>query len=704
MTEVGQKPRQRGSKKLVGLGLLAGAVLIFAGCSEIDTNLVIEDDLSGQRVMDVYISDSDLEDNVDATPEELDAVAEANLPDSLTYTPFAAVDGGVQAQFNLEFSDPDDYLGKVESLIATGDLDIEPTVTMQIADSLFSQGVLVEENFTSKDLLYFYTQALIDEGIVSESDRSDVFSSRDTVVTVGGEEHETYSEIYLDTIEATGMDSVSMVTTHEGGQWQRTFTLTMDSDTYEEMADIVDDYFAESTPSEAAISESSESWEVTWEVAFPAMTAEELTKATDDLLLTDNAVFETESTAISGLFGTQLSITDNADCSQICRYPDSAIMEYLDLGQGSSATDVDGEDTDFFEDIMEFAADGQTIELDQYYPLDGIEVGLAFGFTGSATLAVNLLVPSDVADESDENIRTVLETENGAIQLKVSGSDDWTSYETVLSAGSPGELSALLEEYLPGSFLEYGEESGLFKRELYGTLHLDLYERIGEPAIAEGASYAVSLPMLHSFKQSVSITETDSAYDELKGHDEDLDGFLDALEELEGMFGEEEVASPSSMYSQPVERGSAEAVTIHFAASGWTLTGLIIVGVIILLVVAAAVVLFLNRKKIKARRDAAKARKAEALALQQSQMPTAMGAPVPQGSYQQPPPDAGVDARYAGGSELGSQVQVPPPSMPPPDPNQPLPPPGVNGVPWPTAEQPPTEQPPPEGYSEGSLM
>lgn len=614
-----------GKRKKWGLlGIFLGALALSA-CSEVDTDLVLDGDLSGERVMSVFISSSDLESNVDVTVEEVNALTEAALPTALAYDPFAEVDEGVEATFTLSFSDQEAYISAVEELLEVGDVDTVPEIEVAVLDSPFSSGIRVGENFSSTELLQWWVNMLVDEGVISESDSSSALSGRDSYVTYDGEEIESYSSyINVDTTEENGMSRVSMQTTLEpDDEWSRTFTFVMDDSDYRSAKSAADEFFEEGMPDEATVRLAEKNdWERTWEVQLPALPPEELAEATNQVLLSEGSKFSVEEAHVPGVFGVQVEITDTAECTQICSQYAPDLADTLVLGSGwalDESTSGGVSETD--EGSFTFATDQGPVLFNRYLDLASVDVEFGLGFMGGVDAQFRFAVPGEEDTKTEEAIRTLLSPTGKPGDVSVSHSNGTTTYTSEIRSSSPAALGAHLDQYAPGSSVASIEKPGLFKNTYAGVIVFELESLVGDAPLLGEVTYEVTTPFLHSFKEVKAPTGMLTVEEEVFGASNrvrDLKieaGGLHATEVEVGLLTlmSESAPEQGTVFGEPLAQDTSAAV-VFYAASGMSLAGLIIIGVLVLLIVAAILVAVLNRKKIVSALDARKQSRMAAMA------------------------------------------------------------------------------------------
>ena len=175
----------------LGLFLLC---FLMAACSiDMDTQLDLKDDQSGQRIITISVDKDAIEDYGTDELEKIEQVIADYKPDSLEYKKDTDDDGNVQYVFTLAFSSLDDYRSKVAELIGR-----EPVIELSEPDTVFSKGVSFKEDFSSNDLTLWFREGLEKEGI--ENDITGNFVEETTMI-YKGEEYDSGSYINVNDVE-----------------------------------------------------------------------------------------------------------------------------------------------------------------------------------------------------------------------------------------------------------------------------------------------------------------------------------------------------------------------------------------------------------------------------------------------------------------------------------------------------------------------
>lgn len=611
MTDIGVIPaRARGctNKPWRRVAAVTGAVLLaIAGCSKINTDLELSSDLSGQRTMVVSVSESDFSSHVSGTAAEASAVIASAMPEALTGTPLTLTDGSYEMTIVLDFSSPSDYLVKAQEVLDAGGVDLEAEITIAVADSPFSQGVVVEENFNSEDLLEWMRQAVVDGGLLSSTDADGMFDLGTTTVTFDGETETTTSSISFDNREKGGMSSVSMTTEYQGeGTWSRTIDFQMDRWVYEEQADTVEQYFGANLPTGATMSNIDESGgPVTWSVDIPVGTPAEITAAMNKLFGTDHSEFSVEEgSPATGIPATAITLVDGVDCSQLCYYPDQSIEDVVTLPDSWSLDESElgavRVESDGDHQVLFTSANGKPIEFIEYLPLQGIDVELHVSLSGSLDLDVTYSVEAETASVNSELFESVFRGGLTEAEVEVEqGSEVW-DYTVRVQAPNAPELNVLLGTYVPGAEVILTETGNAFSKKYAGAVVVPFSTLVGAAEVAEGIDYKVSLPFLHSLNTEKRL-QADCSTSAPQADRADVELWCAVATDSEALF-------------ESGEGVSGRDSVLVFAASGLSLLSMILIAALLGVLIVGGLVLFLLRHKIAAKRAETKQRKAAAQA------------------------------------------------------------------------------------------
>ena len=253
-------------------GLLTA--ILLSACSEgstIDTVLTINNDLSGNRNMNVIIQDNVFNEYFQGTKDDLVDIVNANCPEPIEWN-FTDNDGVMQLNFTLDFISLDDYKQKVEDILGR-----ETDINISVPDSLWVSGIYVDEDFNSADILGWLKDSLITAGFVSESNAEMVFGTGETQVIYGGESNSTSFTIYLDKIDYIEIDSIDFLTTVKGiDRYDKKIIFNIPTDSMDKKGDEIREYFNNIKPALATLEEEKELDEIVFSLSQEDMSLKDM--------------------------------------------------------------------------------------------------------------------------------------------------------------------------------------------------------------------------------------------------------------------------------------------------------------------------------------------------------------------------------------------------------------------------------------------
>lgn len=221
---------------------------LLTGCSAgstVETKLTINNDLSGSRVMELVINQSVFNEYFSGSIESLNAAITESCPSQLNWT-YDASTGSKIYKFTLDFSSPEDYQNKVNALLGEGS---EETVEITQADSVWANGVIVKESFSSSDLLGWLKTMVVNKGFVSSSNSSKLFQLGGTTVLYRGEEYSASSTININKMEYLDIDNIYLLTdVNAYDSYNKTIVLHIPADSMTKKGDEIKAWLAERVP------------------------------------------------------------------------------------------------------------------------------------------------------------------------------------------------------------------------------------------------------------------------------------------------------------------------------------------------------------------------------------------------------------------------------------------------------------------------
>jgi len=265
--------------------LVTGLLTACSAGSSVDTTLTINDDLSGTRAMNLVIDQSVFDEYFTGTIEDLNAAITEGCPAELTWV-YDDSTGVKNYTFTLTFSSPEDYKTKVDTIIGE-ESDVE--IIMSKSDSVWANGVLVDESFSSADLLYWLRELVVEKGFVSSSNSSDIFALRDNTILFAGEEYScTSNAIYVNKIEYLDIDSIDMLTDAKVYDcYDKTIVISIPELSMEKKGEEITAWLEERVPNGAKGEWTTEGTDSVYTVSKEDMTAEQLEAFLNEFFDTD---------------------------------------------------------------------------------------------------------------------------------------------------------------------------------------------------------------------------------------------------------------------------------------------------------------------------------------------------------------------------------------------------------------------------------
>ncbi|HLR57684.1 MAG TPA: hypothetical protein VK098_05825 [Beutenbergiaceae bacterium] len=459
------------------------AMIVLVGCgARIDTVLTVEKDESGTREMHLTLSESDFEEYVEGSVDDLEAVIKENLPEQLEVSDITTDDGDLKATFTLEFDSPEDYLEKVSALVD----DTELQADISVPDTLFVQGVVVEESFTSDELLEWLVIALEDEGLVDSDAASDALdNSGDKELKFGDETEAAHEPFQVSNVQDRGLALVEMETSLlEPGSFSRIIRYSMSSEVYEEDPEEFDAFFESIVPEGGDLEQSSGD-PITWTVEFAADDADGLAAKTATALDSDAVEFSVEQDSSGAQVHT--TIVNMADCVNMCSEDAPTMTDTLRV---PAHWEFDGyAEPDQDHQVVMEEVSATPLEFSASVQLHAVEVTTKLWPDSTIETIVDVSLDGGAVTEE---LTESLTPEEAVGRLDVSESDELTTLTLTLDRVSYEEFNENTAAFLPGAHIETTERPGTFFREEQSVyLHANLAELLGNAPVAEGVTHRI---------------------------------------------------------------------------------------------------------------------------------------------------------------------------------------------------------------------
>src|SRR5690625_1438743 len=314
--------------------VLVIAFVLGACGARVDTRLIINDDGSGSREMQLTLDRDDLESYVDGSEEDLLEVIEGALPPQLQLTDVESTDDHIRGTVVLNFSDAEDYKAQVEAL-----LDPETTDMLLLAEQgLFLSGLELSEDFTSTALLGWIPDALVEAELIDEDNVGDVFDTQGPgEVEYQGKEVSQREPFEIEDSVKSGFSSIAFITTIDSPESiERIIRYELPVDVYEANSADFNEFLEDATPSGASLAPAASDRDVdedsgekirAWDIAFAGNSPADIAEKTRQALDNSEVEFQIEQDLESA--DGEITVISRADCDKICAEDKGEIFELL---------------------------------------------------------------------------------------------------------------------------------------------------------------------------------------------------------------------------------------------------------------------------------------------------------------------------------------------------------------------------------------
>ena len=578
--------------------LLTIAALILSACgAKIETQLGLESTEKGTRTMQVSFNLKDNKDKIKGGSEALDASIRKHLPSGLEYGGIQSDGDKARATLTIPFSSVEEYRTKVASILKAAGSDIDPQISIINSEQGLVQGIQVKENFTSKNLLGWVPEALVVDGVVSSSDKNNVFTSDgDTTVKLGDKtvKNSGGSTISAKDVQDRGFKAMVLELQEKDGGYSATASFVAKDIMNSETAAAIDAYLNQVKPEGSELKKGLESSQATYmapsastsaakeevgrTLTFSASSLDDLNTKLKKLLGagTTDLSYTREVKEESKTFYVRKTMKGVLDCSLLCS-PEGNGLEVILKDSSNHSYQVDNTGN------SGSSSSKSVLHLNRYLSqqvtMKGVKVATSLGLDGSIEARFLYSFPSsDVAGAEEALKNAFAGGSNDETEVRQDG--DATIVSVKVRGKDEAEFNQRLNEYLPESKVTVTRPGGYHPFGSDYTLKPDI-------KLAQKLGNYYRVPYELTFK-----APTFSSLDQQKVNTLNYD-LARAGVQFTVNGGELSIKSENGVFS-----GNALTVPV----SGLSMTDVIVDAVIVGLLLLILVLLFLFRKKIAAAR------------------------------------------------------------------------------------------------------
>lgn len=307
--------------------LLSGVlmVLLLAGCTgefssiDINTTLTVDTSFNGARVMTADIPAAIYKQVFGGDVENIEIIIGKHTPGDMYCVANEMEDGGVRIEMHIDFASKNEYQKKIQTICKGNQSEtaITPVVKFDYARSMLKNGYTIEENFTSLDLFYWLSEALIDEYPALEGKNiNEIFTLGKTEVVFDGQTTEMDGNIRISNIESNAFDNVTVaVELHDDQSVGAEITYVVSNKIVTVLGDKLVKLMDELVPEDAELTYKDDASSRVYTLNFHADTAEAYVIKMNKALRVNNTVFEISTEGDSDSLSAKKTIRQYYDGS-----------------------------------------------------------------------------------------------------------------------------------------------------------------------------------------------------------------------------------------------------------------------------------------------------------------------------------------------------------------------------------------------------
>lgn len=297
-------------------------LFLFAGCkSKIDTVMTINSDLSGIRIITCSISKQKIKSEINGNEAALDSLIELNCPSELSHEKLDD-EYNVIYKFVLSFGSKDEYIKKIENL-----LGFKPNIVFESPNSPFTRGLIIKENFSSKDLLWWLEKIGKEKNLISS--KNEFLTENSAIVNYNGKTIETANFINVRDIEYLRIDKVSIATDiNSDGTFKRNISFCIPLGSFNSKSEYITNYMNNRVPQFGLIRSYDINDNKVFNIYFEAKDAYELLEKTNNVI-DNNSGYITTHVEESNFFDDKKLFNEKIDLSSfVSSYTGKVYLEY----------------------------------------------------------------------------------------------------------------------------------------------------------------------------------------------------------------------------------------------------------------------------------------------------------------------------------------------------------------------------------------
>ena len=449
--------------------------------------------------------------------EALQSMVTAKCPSTLLCSA-DETDQGVEITMTLAFANLKDYTNKIGQILGK-----TPGIYYESSDSVFKDGFMLQENFTSRDLFGWLVDALKeDNSQFADMKLEDIFENGKNIVSYNGQTYETEVHIHVEEMESHAFDSLSVeLTMNDDDSFKVALNFFVNQDTYYDMGDDMDEVIKGLLPDGGVYDVTNVNEQRVYTIEFSTYNEKTLISQLNSVLHTDKCEFKvTENGDEADPFKARKDIVMYLDGSYFLDFgrADTELVYKLNVSSDyafDSCESLTGflkyysfDNSNKYTSIFMNVGPSDKVQVSLTYAVDiqKIRIATKVGTGDLLERELNFIFSSDQAELVGENFEERLRSrmsEDMVLDQTKSGNE--TTYTVRIEAENEEDLSRKTSFFLDGSVNEDAEEytsllrGGQMKKKLKTkTLafedRINLESFLGSASVNEKIEYSIEYP------------------------------------------------------------------------------------------------------------------------------------------------------------------------------------------------------------------
>lgn len=440
--------------------LLILSLFLFTACgAKINTEMKIDKNFKGERIITALIKSSDLKSYVPTGADGIEETVKNYIPATMSYKRVDKESGDTEFIFNISFENLEDYTKKIAQIL--GKNQEQANIVYDNKSNEFKRSILFEENFSSNDLLNWLVYGLKTENKVSHSTVSDWMEIGTSSLKIDNQDFNVNGNFSVKQSESTSFDRINVATELlDNGNFKRSITFLVHEKNLKLLNDrgiILSEYLKNLSPKDSVFEESKEDKHTKYIVSFETKTSEELCSITDKLFSSQNSVFAINySSYEDNKNNVKIDLDEYIDASYYLDYDskkltsevylyDNLFVDYKNTQKDLYMNKIEDKTVfsyspnfyDTYKFTFSLPIQFQTVKLDIDVNKNKISEKLA--------MTVSNKLPDNLTKIIENNIKSSIES--GKIDLDIKNEENSVTYILSLKA-EPEELSSEFKNFL----------------------------------------------------------------------------------------------------------------------------------------------------------------------------------------------------------------------------------------------------------------